>query len=298
MNIPFSKFSGAGNDFIMIDNRNQRITQTGIQVAGYEGKSQQFDLPSFIIKICRRGLSVGSDGVILIEKSDKADFKMRYFNADGSEADTCGNGARCTARFAYLKGIAQRQTRFETRAGIYAAEITDQDMVKVKMSDPGQPKLNILVPIKSGTLKTHFINTGVPHVVVFISDIIEMQKRPVTLDELDVFNLGRELRYHPEFQPAGTNVNFIKCDNKQTLRIRTYERGVENETLACGTGSIASAIIASWLGKMVSPVTVHAHSGSIIKVYFDATPDAITNVYLEGDARFVYEGILFDEAII
>ncbi|MDI6782669.1 MAG: diaminopimelate epimerase [bacterium] len=298
MNIPFSKFSGAGNDFIMIDNREQRITRDGIQVTGYAVQPKKLDLETFIIKVCKRGLSVGADGVILVEKSEVADFKMRYFNADGSEADTCGNGARCTARFAYLKGIALRKMRFETRAGIYDAEITEQDTIKVKMSDPGQPTLNILVAIKAGTLKTHFINTGVPHVVVFVSDIIEMQKRPTILSDLDVFNLGRELRYHPEFQLAGTNVNFVKIENKQTLRIRTYERGVENETLACGTGSIASTIVAYRLGKMVSPVAVQTQGGSILKIYFEVSADKITNVYLEGDARFIYEGILFDEAIL
>ena len=281
----------------MIDNRELRITRDGIQVTGYEVQPKKLDLETFIIKVCKRGLSVGADGVILLEKSDKADFKMRYFNADGSEADTCGNGARCTARFAYLKGIALRKMRFETRAGIYDAEITEQDTVKVKMSDPGQPKLNVIIKASIGKLTTHFIHTGVPHVVVFISDIQGTIKKEVTLATLDVFNLGRELRYHPEFQPAGTNVNFIEVVDQHKLNIRTYERGVENETLACGTGSIASAIIAYRLGKLVSPVTVQTQGGSILKIYFDAATDKITNVYLEGDARFVYEGILFDEAI-
>ncbi|MCX7918898.1 MAG: diaminopimelate epimerase [bacterium] len=297
MNIPFSKFSGAGNDFILIDNREQNISSDGISFTDENGSTHQLALPTLINRLCRRGLSVGADGVILIENSKTADFKMRYFNADGSEADTCGNGARCAARFAFLKQIAPRRMRVETRAGLYEAEITDQNLVKVKMSDPGQPKLNIMLTVKSGQLRTHFIHTGVPHVVVFISDILEMLKRPTTLDDLDVVNLGRELRYHPEFQPAGTNVNFVKCENKQTLRIRTYERGVENETLACGTGSIASTIIAYRLGRVSSPVTVHTRSGSLLKVYFEATPDTITNVYLEGDARFVYDGIIYADAV-
>ena len=298
MNIPFSKFSGAGNDFIMIDNRDLRITCNGIKVAGYEVQPKSLDLQMFISKVCRRGLSVGADGVILIEKSDIADFKMRYFNADGSEADTCGNGARCTARFAYLKGIVLRKMRFETRTGIYDAEITEQGTVKVKMNNPSQPKLNLKVPTKLGILNVHFINTGVPHLVVFISDMQELVGKDITLVNLDIFNLGRELRYHPEFQPTGTNVNFVEVVEQHKFNIRTYERGVENETLACGTGSIAGAIIAYRLGKMISPVAAHTQGGSLLKIYFDATPNSIINVYLEGDARFVYEGILFDEAII
>jgi diaminopimelate epimerase len=297
MNIPFSKFSGAGNDFIMIDNREQRITAEGIQLTGYEGQPKKLGLQTFITQICRRGLSVGADGIILIENSTVADFKMRYFNADGSEADTCGNGSRCTARFAYLKGIAQRKMRFETRAGIYEAEITEQDTVKVNLSDPGQIKLNINLKTSIGKLTVHFIDTGVPHVVVFISDIENAVRNP-KLENLDVCGLGKELREHPVFQPAGANVNFIEIVDRHKLNIRTYERGVENETLACGTGSIGSTIIAYRLEKLIPPVTVHTHGGSLLKIYFEATPDSITQVMLEGDARFIYEGILYEEALI
>lgn len=303
MNIPFSKFSGAGNDFVMIDNREQRITDAGIQLTGYEGQPKKLDLKTFITKICRRGLSVGADGIILIENSQVADFKMRYFNADGSEADTCGNGSRCTARFAYLKGIAQRKMRFETRAGIYAAEITEQDTVKVKVSDPGQMKLNINIKTSIGKLNTHFIDTGVPHVVVFVSEIETAGGRNPKLESLDVYGLGKELREHPVFQPAGANVNFIEVVDRYTIHIRTYERGVENETLACGTGSIASAIVAYRLDHLTPPVSVHTQGGSILKIHFTATPatqqgepDSITQVLLEGDARFIYEGILYEEA--
>jgi diaminopimelate epimerase len=304
MNIPFSKFSGAGNDFIMIDNREQRITSEGILLTGYEGQPKKLDLQSFITKVCRRGLSVGADGIILIENSAITDFKMRYFNADGSEADTCGNGSRCTARFAYLKGIALRKMRFETRAGIYTAEITEQDTVKVNLSDPGQIKLNINIKTSFGKLTTHFIDTGVPHVVVFVSDIENAGRNPKseirnqTLSHLDVCGLGKELRYHPVFQPAGANVNFIEIPDQQHIHIRTYERGVENETLACGTGSIGSAIIAYRLGKLTPPVTVLTQGGSLLKIYFTATPESITHVILEGDARFIYEGILYEEAVI
>jgi diaminopimelate epimerase len=298
MNIPFSKFSGAGNDFIMIDNREQRITNDGIQLTGYEGQPKKLGLQTFITKICRRGLSVGADGIILIENSAVADFRMRYFNADGSEADTCGNGSRCTARFAYLKGIALRKMRFETRAGIYEAEITEQDTVKVNLSDPGQIKLNINIKTSVGKLTVHFIDTGVPHVVVFVSDIPAIDKKEGKLQHLDVCGLGKELREHPVFQPAGANVNFIEIVDRHQLHIRTYERGVENETLACGTGSIGSAIIGYRLEKLIPPVTVHTHGGSLLKVYFEATPDSITQVRFEGDARFIYEGILYEEAVM
>ena len=270
--IQFSKLSGAGNDFIMIDNRNGVLNG---------------DIHEWVKKVCRKGMSVGADGVILIEPSDKADFKMRYFNADGSEAETCGNGARCVARFAHLKGIANSSMKFETHAGLYKALVSSRGLVKVQMSDPDSPRFHIPLELSMGKFEAHFINTGVPHVVVITE----------SLDNLDIVHIGREIRYHNEFAPAGTNVNFAQAIGPKRIRIRTYERGVENETLACGTGSIASSIILFRLRKVMSPVTVVTQGGPELTISFDSDEKKVYNVFLEGDARLVYEGSLSEEAL-
>lgn len=271
--IQFSKLSGAGNDFIMIDNREGIL----------DG-----NINEWVQKVCRKGMSVGADGVILVEPSDKADFKMRYFNADGSEAETCGNGARCVARFAQLKGIAKPTMKFETLAGLYKAFVSKTGLVKVQMSEPGAPKYHIPLELSTGKYEGHFINTGVPHVVVMVDD----------LNKLDVFQVGREIRSHKEFAPAGTNVNFAKSIGPKTIRIRTYERGVEDETLACGTGSIASSIILFRLRKVMSPVTVQTQGGQQLIISFDSDEKKVYNVFLEGEARLVYEGSLTEEAFV
>jgi len=272
--IKFSKLSGAGNDFLLIDNRQYILKD---------------NLGEFIRKVCRRGMSVGADGVILVEPSDKANFRMRYFNADGGEAETCGNGSRCVSRFAYLKGIAPAQMTFETLAGMYKAEVFTNGRVKVQISNPKDLRMDINLPMSFGNLPCHFINTGVPHVVVVIED---------GLEAYDIFNVGKEIRYHKEFAPAGTNANFVQVVGKDTVRIRTYERGVENETLACGTGSIASAMILNLLGKCNVPATLITQSGQILNISFDIQGKDIKNVFLEGEARLVYEGELTPEAFV
>ena len=153
---------------------------------------------------------------------------MRYFNADGGEVDTCGNGARCISKFAYVNGIVSEKMCFETNAGIYDSEIVGSD-VKVRMSDPFDIRLNFPLQLKDGVHNVCFANSGVPHVIFFVED----------LEGTDIVYLGRQTRYHDDFKPAGTNANFIRIRDAQTIDIRTYERGVEDETLACGTGSIA-----------------------------------------------------------
>ncbi|MGB9596327.1 MAG: diaminopimelate epimerase [Candidatus Poribacteria bacterium] len=269
--INFSKLSGAGNDFIIIDNRKNIVPS---------------DLTKFIEKICVRRISVGADGVLLVENSDIADFKMRYFNSDGSEAETCGNGARCIAKFAYSEGVVKSEKMtFETKAGIYSAEIIDKN-VKIKMSNTIDMKLNFPIKLNDETFTISFANSGVPHAVFVVDD----------LEKIDVIKLGKETRYHEDFSPKGTNVNFIKIRDKNNIDIRTYERGVEDETLACGTGSIASAVIASALGLAESPVTMHTWGKFELKIYFTLQTDGATDVYLEGDARIVYKGYLTEDA--
>lgn len=269
--IKFTKMVGSGNDFIIIDNRRKLLRIK--------------NLKSFIGKICSRRFSVGADGIIFIENSAKADFKWRFYNSDGSEAEMCGNAGRCAARFAFNNKIAGRRLSFETVAGIIRADIKGE-IVKLQLTQPKGFRSGIKLKILGKERELNFINSGVPHVVYFVDN----------LNTLQVEEIGREIRYHKEFYPAGTNVNFIKIGKGNSLRIRTYERGVEGETLACGTGSVASAIVSSYLGKVKSPVTVYPKSGESLRVYFDKDGSAFSNVYLEGEARVVYDGIMKEEA--
>ena len=268
--IPFMKLSGAGNDFVIIDNREGVV---------------QYENTDFVEKVCQRRMSAGADGVLLVENTDKADFRMRYFNADGGEAETCGNGARCISRFAYLNGIVSERMSFETQAGIYESEIVGTD-VKVRMSDPTDLRLNFPLQLEDGVHNISFANSGVPHVLFFAED----------LEGTDVFGLGRQTRYHDDFKPAGTNANFVRVKDSQAIDIRTYERGVEDETLACGTGSIAAAVVSAALGKVQSPVAVKTASGSVLTIHFDLVNGQPENVYLEGDARIIYSGELTEDA--
>ena len=270
--ITFFKMSGSGNDFIIVDNREKVVEDN--------------DLSGFINRICRRKMSVGADGFILIEPSDKADFKWRFFNSDGSKAEMCGNGARCAARFAYVNGIAGESLSFETEAGVISGQVKD-DRAKVKMPDPVELRLAYDIELKSGPVTVGSVNTGVPHVVVMRE----------TLEDIDVFELGREIRYHEAFAPAGTNVNFI-CQQKQgQVAIRTYERGVENETLACGTGSIAAALITSCKAKWPSPINLLTRSGESLTIYFKKDGSIFSDIYLEGDARCIYSAQLGEDAL-
>ena len=220
-----------------------------------------------------------SDGLLVIERSKVADFKMRIFNPDGSEAQMCGNGSRCIALYAASEKIAKTAMTIDTRAGIVQASVRGE-MVKVMMTEPKDIRWNFCLMIHECPYKLSFVNTGVPHVVHFVDD----------LDKIDVKSAGSSLRYHGEFSPAGTNADFVKVVDKRTIKVRTYERGVEDETLACGTGSVASALIASETEKMASPVTVETRSGEKLKVYFDMIDGNFKNVYLEGSARLVFEG--------
>lgn len=272
------KLSGSGNDFIVIDNRERLV---GPRRA-----------PQLAEKVCMHRLSVGADGLILIERSRRAHFRWRLFNADGTEAEFSGNGARCAARFAHMKRIAPRRMRFETMAGLVEAELVaaspgpSGEEVKIRFPNPTDLRLHLQIPLSRTIHEGHFINTGVPHCVYLVDDP----------DSVDLIRLGRETRYHPLFQPAGTNVDFITIQEPHRIRIRTYERGVEDETLACGTGSIASALVASLVGKTDSPVTLWPQSGIPLTVHFTRRGDSFADVFLQGDARAVYEGRMLPDA--
>ncbi|MBI4844967.1 MAG: diaminopimelate epimerase [Candidatus Omnitrophica bacterium] len=257
----FTKMVASGNDFIVFDNRRNEF-KTGTEIAAL---------------LCKRTEGIGADGLIFIEKSNRADFKMRIFNPDGSEAEMCGNGIRCAALFKEKKNSV-----IETLAGKLRAEVKE-DGIKVKMTEPKNLLLNINLDIDGRIYQVNFINTGVPHAVHVVTD----------LDTVNVRLLGRLIRYHREFEPVGTNVDFIKILDQDEIEIRTYERGVEAETLACGTGSVAGALI--YHHKFVSTngnyaINVRTKGKEVLKVYFSYKDGVFFDVWLEGKARRVYKG--------
>ncbi len=269
--IPFYKMSGSGNDFILIDNR--------------DGIVDDHYLNRLVVGACRRKMSVGADGLLLVEKSSRADFKWRFYNSDGSRAEMCGNGARCASRFAFLTGIAGPVLSFETDVGLVTAEIIG-NQVKIGMTDPTDLRENKTLLVEGATFPYDYINTGVPHVVITTDDI----------ESIDVFESGRAIRHHEAFSPAGTNVNFVEPVGNNTIAVRTYERGVELETLACGTGCVAASLMMSLKHQWPSPVTVKARSNVMLRVYYTFENGVFTRIYLEGDARVIYQGTLWEEA--
>ncbi len=270
--IPFVKMSGTGNDFIIIDHRRPVI--------------QPEAMAEFAALVCRRKFSVGADGLILIEDSEQADFRWRFFNADGSLAEMCGNGARCAARFAYMHGIAPARMRFETIAGIIEASVADIN-VAIRMTPPKDLQLHRTIEVEGEELDLHSVDTGVPHAVCFVDDV----------DSTDVRGLGSRIRHHQTFMPAGTNVNFVG-DTDRGLKVRTYERGVEDETLACGTGATAAAFIAALTGRAASPAHIITTGGDTLTISFDLIGDTgADNVFLKGPAHVIYKGELNNEAL-
>ena len=270
--IDFTKMSGTGNDFILIDHRTPFLTRE--------------EMPGFARAVCERRVSAGADGLIFIEQSEAADFRWQFLNGDGSWAEMCGNGARCAARFAHARGIAPAQMRFETVAGLIEAEVTGQS-VKLKMTAPTGLRLHEKLRVNGQEQVVHSLNTGVPHAVLFVEDI----------GQAPVLELGRSIRFDEHFQPAGTNVNFVRQLGAGALSVRTYERGVEGETLACGTGAVAAAVIAGLLGQVQPPVAVTTSGGEQLTIHYSLVGQEISEVYLEGPAHFIYEGRLHEEAI-
>ncbi|MES2995939.1 MAG: diaminopimelate epimerase [Verrucomicrobiota bacterium] len=269
MIIHFYKMNGAGNDFIVVDNRDLDLALDKETIAG----------------LCDRQRGIGADGLLAVEPAEHgADYKFRYYNADGGEAEMCGNGARCFGRFvAHLREEIPQRITFETIAGTLAAEMTGEN-VRIEMSAPKDLQLDTGITIPGLTDPLHFINTGVPHVVRFIPSGREFE-------ELDVFHHGRAIRHHEAFAPAGTNANFAMVITPGHIAIRTYERGVENETLACGTGMVACALIHHLLTGAPSPVKVDVAGGDTLEIGFEKTGDSgFTNVTLTGPADFVFEG--------
>ena len=270
----FYKLSASGNDFIIFLNFEGKITLE-------EGKI-------LAKKLCRPKFSISADGLILLEKPSisSASFSWKFFNSDGSEAEMCGNGARCVARLVEELGLFKSPFYFETKAGLIYAEVKGE-RVKVALTSPMDLKLNLVIRTDYDWFMAHFVNTGVPHVVIFWDDI----------ESAPVEKIGPKIRYHEIFKPAGTNVNFVELveGDKKYLKIRTYERGVEAETLACGTGASASAYVSYKLGLVDKKVDLLTKSGEILTVYIE---DEENKIYLEGDTRFVFEGKIKKEAIL
>jgi len=254
----FQKWQATGNDFVIIDNRNEIFTDLS---------------SSRISRICDRNFGVGADGFMFIRNHPEFDFEMKYFNADGIEAEMCGNGARSIIGFAKSLGIITNSTNFQAIDGAHQGWVLSQDNYRIKMVDVKAVRTN-----KQGI----FINTGVPHLVVFTEDP----------NKIDVLNLGRKIRYSREFAPKGSNVNFISYQDN-IIKMRTYERGVENETLSCGTGAVAAAIATEYLNNIGKSIYEVETPGSVspLKVTFKRTgQDQFQEIYLEGEAKMVFEG--------
>ncbi len=265
--IDFAKYSGAGNDFILIDNRSGEFPSGNKEL---------------IKTMCARRISIGADGLILLENSEKADLKMRYFNSDSSEAEMCGNGARCFIAFAKKCGIEKEKYTFETMERILTGWF-DADGISIAMGDPIETLLNIALDVDDSKYVVHYTNLGVPHTVLFVDDV----------EKVDVVNLGRKIRFHPKFKPKGTNVDFVQIVGKNSIKMRVYERGVENETLASGTGVTASTVICNLVKNILPPVKILVKSGDTLTVNFEKMDDQPKNTILSGPATLIYEGKYF-----
>ncbi|MDB6150725.1 MAG: Diaminopimelate epimerase [Chthoniobacter sp.] len=260
----FTKMNGAGNDFVLLDNRDGSLALEKAQIA----------------RLCDRHRGVGADGLLLVEQPENgADFRMRYYNSDGGEAEMCGNGARCFARFAQRVSRKTGDVAFETLAGVITAKFMG-DLVQIEMSEPHSFQPATVLDAGGESLTVHSVNTGVPHAVVFVED----------LESVDVRRLGAALRYHPRFAPKGTNANFVQRIGPNAIAIRTYERGVEDETLACGTGMVACALILQREHGATSPVQVKVRGGDTLEIGFEAAGESYRHVTLTGPADFTFDG--------
>lgn len=267
--VPFTKICGAGNDFVAVNNMNSGLN---------------LDWSALAVAVCERHYGVGADGLLVLAPSRIADFTMLYYNADGTTGGMCGNGGRCCVLFARENGLQHDDVTFEAFGYLYRASFMGNG-IRVAMKDPVRIRLGIPVHGTAGSMVCHAVNTGSPHIVTFVEN----------LEAVDVRVQGKELRQNPEFMPEGTNVNFVKILGKSAIEIRTYERGVEAETLACGTGSIASAVISALEHGAVSPLDAHTRSGEILRVGFLCDEGTVTSISLEGHARIVFSSsILYD----
>ena len=280
INLTFKKFNGAGNDFILIDKKEFPNLMLS---------------PDQIKRICDRRRGVGADGVLLIDDLNGFDFSMRYYNSDGSLGSLCGNGARCAIKYAKLSNRITNTTFFECNNERYKGEIIDEKDVKFHLNNPSKIKRNFKLKLKDQLINASFADTGSPHVVILIRDILQNPKNLNSfyndLSTFPVYEIGREIRFHKDFQPEGVNVNFISIEGNN-ISIRTYERGVESETFACGTGSTAAAILSALNYNLTPPIELKTFGGDILKVDFQINEE-INNISLSGPAELVFAGEFF-----
>ena len=272
--VPFTKMSGVGNDFIVVDNRAGILNEIGIH--------------EFARRVCTRRMSLGGDELMVIEPPTSAgDFSMRTINPDGTEVKMCGNASRCVARYAYTHGIAEARMTIDTLGGpVYAWVENDEVRVRLQLTSPIDADRAFLV--EGNRHIAHAVHvSGAPHAVVYLKDV-------ATASSDAIHRLGAAIRHHADF-PQGINVNFVQVIDRHALWQRTFERGVEGETLACGTGAVASSVISALLGQVESPVRLRVLGGEL-SVSFSRHGDRFDELFLGGGARFVAEGVLHEEA--
>jgi len=265
MKLKFVKMSGAGNDFILLDNLDSLLDSV--------------ITPELIRKLCTRGLSVGADGVLELRSDPEYVFRMKYYNSDGGRAEMCGNGGRCIAGFAASMGLVSENAVFSfiSDSGVHSAEVTGQDDVRLWMTDPEVHFLDRSLELESVQLHLSFLDTGVPHAVVMLDGS----------QDISFSDLAPIIRKHKIFGQRGANVDFVTIKGKSKIEIRTWERGIEGETLACGTGAVASAICAEKIHGIELPVSIEVKSGRVLTVGRDDH-----GWWLQGEARIVYSGVL------
>lgn len=268
--VTFTKMQAAGNDFIVVNDMSRKFASPARAA----------------VRLCHRQYGIGADGLILLQpaRNGQAAYRMRIINSDGSEAEMCGNGSRCAVKFAVETGIAPTSHVMETLAGKISGKYISKNQVRVQLTEPSdfRPRVEAPLPCCGVTVRGAFINTGVPHFVTFVKRI----------DAVDVNGFGAEIRHHKVFAPKGTNVNFVQILNRRrpAIRVRTYERGVESETLACGTGATASAIIAALTQKLQPPVSVQTSGGAVLVIDFQKiAADRVTRVSMRGPVEKVFE---------
>ncbi len=277
MKINFTKYNGAGNDFILIDSENFPAS------------------PALIQKLCDRHFGIGADGLLWIKKSDIADFSVRYFNSDGTGDTLCINGARCAVMYAYINKYCFKRCRFEFIGRIFSAQILDEKNVKLFLDYSPSIELSKRIVFLSKELEYSYVDLGSKHIVIdweFFSKIFVAELNNKGFNEFDIEYFGKGLRYHDAFYPDGVNVNFIQINSLNQIVIRTFERGVEAETLACGSGSIASVISASLKSNLKLPASVKTKSGRFLEVYFEIIEKRVTNIFIIGPAEYVFKGEL------
>ena len=275
----FTKLSGAGNDFILFDKK----INPGIELS-----------PQIIDKLCKRRTGIGADGILLISDSNDYPFEMRYYNADGSTGSLCGNGARCAIYYGHESGrIAREKIKFIANEIEYSGQVLENGLIKFFLNHPKKIKQNFKIKAANQLITASYADTGSPHIVIKINYVLRDSSDPKSfyddLNDFPVLELGKEIRYHKDFAPLGTNVNFIQLQNGE-IKIRSYERGVEDETLACGTGSVAAALISFVQNNLNPPIKIHPKSGDELTVDFKIEDQKVQEISLTGPAQITFKG--------